>query len=144
LAAAWMVATQLGLKRVLALDVILYGLSLMLEFVAMAILRIREPELERPFRVPGGLTGAISLAIGPAILIGLAIFSQANIWKIEDLEEDMIAPAWGLILAAALAALGPVVYYAARPWRSPKSTTAFLSAPPSEKVVPKDGQEPNG
>jgi len=37
----------------------LYGASLMLEFVTLVALRIREPELKRGFRVPGGLTGAI-------------------------------------------------------------------------------------
>jgi amino acid transporter len=51
----------------------LYGLSLMLEFVTLVALRIREPELKRGFRVPGGLPGAISCGIFPLLLLSLAM-----------------------------------------------------------------------
>ena len=40
------------------LDLLLYGLSLILEFVALVVLRVREPDLPRPYRVPGGLAAA--------------------------------------------------------------------------------------
>jgi amino acid transporter len=112
-AVAWGLATQLGLKRVLALDVILYGLSLLLEFAALVALRIREPRLARPFRVPGGKAVAVLLGVFPAALIGLAVYDQAGKWIPE--EDDWIAPAVALLLGAVLAALGPVVYLAARP-----------------------------
>ena len=39
--------------------VMLYGSSLILEFVALTALRIREPEMPRPFRMPGGIPGTI-------------------------------------------------------------------------------------
>jgi amino acid transporter len=113
LSVAWALATQLGLKRVLALDVILYGLSLLLEFAALVALRLREPRLARPFRVPGGIVVAMLLPLFPALLIGLAIFDQAGKWTKAD-PKDMIAPAGALLLAAALAALGPVVFLASR------------------------------
>jgi amino acid transporter len=109
-AAAWTLVLPLGLPRILALDVILYGLSLLLEFVALLVLRVREPELARPFRVPGGKLVAALLSLGPALLIGLAIFDQSGKWEVE--EDSLIAPAHGLLLAAALVALGPLVYYA--------------------------------
>ena len=51
----------------------IYGRSLTLEFVALICLRIREPELQRPFRVPGGLFGAIAVGIPPMLLLGFAI-----------------------------------------------------------------------
>jgi 1,4-dihydroxy-6-naphthoate synthase len=111
-AVAWGLAMQLGLKRVLALDVMVYGLSLLLEFVALVALRIREPRLPRPFRVPGGVVGAALLGLFPALLIGLAVHDQAGKWVPE--EDDPIAPAAALLLGAGLAALGPVVYFAAR------------------------------
>jgi amino acid transporter len=101
-AVAWSLALQLGLKRTLALDVILYGLSLLLEFAALVALRFREPGLTRPFRVPGGKAVAFLLGLLPALLIGLAIFHQARIWE----------PA--LLLGAGLTALGPAVYLARR------------------------------
>ena len=80
MAVCWGLATQLGLMRVLALDIILYGLSLLLEFAALVVLRIREPNLPRPFRVPGGLGGAVLLGVFPALLIGVAIVDQSSKW----------------------------------------------------------------
>jgi amino acid transporter len=108
-AAVWGLAIQLSLPRLFALDVVLYGLSLLLEFAALVALRIGEPHLARPFRVPGGMVGAISIGFGPALLIGLAIYAQGSQWTPEG--DDPIAPAWALILGAFLAALGPVVYF---------------------------------
>jgi amino acid transporter len=108
-AAAWSLALQLSLPRLFALDVILYGLSLLLEFVALLALRIREPELARPFRVPGGKAMALLLGVGPALLIGVAIWDQAGKWVPEG--DDPLAPAPALLLGAFLAALGPLVYW---------------------------------
>lgn len=116
-AAVWALALQLSLPRLLALDVILYGMSLMLEFVALLVLRIREPNLVRPFRAPGGKLGAILLGLGPAVLIGVAIYDQAGQWS--PTEDDPIAPAHGLMLGAVIAALGPVVYFGSAYWRRP-------------------------
>jgi amino acid transporter len=108
----WSLAMALGLKRTLALDVILYGLSLLLEFAALVALRFREPDLTRPFRVPGGKVVATLLGLLPALLIALAIFDQAAKWKLE--KGEWIAPARALLLGAALIALGPLVFYGAR------------------------------
>src|SRR5271167_2458369 len=59
LAVGWGLALNLGFERLVTLDIMIYGASLALEFVALIVLRIREPELKRPFRVPGGMFGAI-------------------------------------------------------------------------------------
>ena len=72
-ASCWAMCLGLGFKRLVTLDIMLYGLSLMLEFVTLVALRIREPELKRGFRVPGGLTGAISCGIFPLLLLSLAM-----------------------------------------------------------------------
>jgi len=108
-AIAWSSAMLLGLKRALALDVTLYGLSLLLEFVALVALRIREPQLARPFRVPGGKVVAALLGVFPALVLALAIFGQAAKWVPED-KSDPIPQEWALMLGAGLVALGPVVY----------------------------------
>ena len=47
---AWALALKLPFERLISVDLILYGSSLLLEFVALIVLRIREPEL--PATVP--------------------------------------------------------------------------------------------
>jgi amino acid transporter len=72
-ATCWAFCLGLGFKRLVTLDIMLYGLSLMLEFVTLVALRIREPELKRGFRVPGGLTGTILAGVFPLLLLSLAM-----------------------------------------------------------------------
>ena len=55
----------MGFERLVTLDILIYGGSLGLEFVALVLLRIREPNLPRSFRVPGGLFGAVMVASFP-------------------------------------------------------------------------------
>jgi len=56
-------ALGLRFERLITLDIMLYGVSLMLEFVTLVVLRIRETRIEaRKFRVPGGLLGVKFLA----------------------------------------------------------------------------------
>src|SRR6267143_1360252 len=72
-ATCWALCLGLGFKRLVTLDIMLYGISLMLEFVTLVVLRIREPMLKRGFRVPGGLTGAILAGVFPLLLLSLAM-----------------------------------------------------------------------
>src|ERR1700736_6834046 len=72
-ATCWALCLGLGFKRLVTLDIMLYGAALMLEFVTLVALRIREPELKREFRVPGGLAGAILAGVFPLGLLGLAL-----------------------------------------------------------------------
>jgi amino acid transporter len=77
-ATCWALCLGLGLRRLVTLDIILYGASLMLEFVTLVALRIREPQLKRGFRVPGGLTGAILVGVFPGALLTLALIQGGN------------------------------------------------------------------
>ncbi len=72
-AIGWALCLGLGFERLVTIDILLYGASLSLEFVALVVLRIREPELRRPFRVPGGLFGAIAVGVAPMLLLGFSI-----------------------------------------------------------------------
>jgi amino acid transporter len=102
---AWGLAVQMSFERLISIDLVLYGGSLMLEFVALLVLRGREPNLVRPFRVPGGMKGAIAAGIGPGILIVFAM------WAARD---EKMAGIPALAFAAIVAACGPVIYGLAR------------------------------
>jgi amino acid transporter len=65
----------LGFEQLVTMDIVLYGTSLVLEFVALVALRLREPDLPRPFRMPGGLAGAIIAGVLPTLLL---IFAAIN------------------------------------------------------------------
>ena len=74
---AWALALKLPFERLISIDLILYGSSLLLEFVALVVLRIREPNLERPFKA-GNLAFACLLGVGPAVLIGYALYASRD------------------------------------------------------------------
>src|ERR1700721_2750319 len=71
----WAACFPLGFEKSLILDVMLPGLSILLEFWALVALRVREPELARPFRVPGGLAGTVAIGVPP---LGLMIAALAR------------------------------------------------------------------
>jgi amino acid transporter len=100
-ATAYAFCLGLGFERLVELDVLLYGLSLVLEFAALVALRLREPSLARPFRVPGGLAGAFLVGVGPTALIGLALLHGRA-----ERAGALSALAIGLTLVAA----GPLLY----------------------------------
>jgi amino acid transporter len=72
-AVAWCLCLPLGFEKLVLIDIMLYGGALLMEFVALVVLRVREPQLPRPFRAPGGTVGAALLGIGPTALIALAV-----------------------------------------------------------------------
>ena len=75
---AWTLALTLSFDRILLLDILLYGLSLILEFAALVVLRIKEPELVRPFRVPGGVVATIGIGIAPTALLITAFVANRD------------------------------------------------------------------
>jgi amino acid transporter len=101
LAVGWGLALNLGFERLVTLDIVIYGASLVLEFLALIVLRFREPELKRPFRVPGGWFGAIAVGIPPTLLLGFAILNSEH-----ESILGMSSLWFGLILIGA----GAVVY----------------------------------
>jgi amino acid transporter len=54
---AWALALRMSFERLISIDLVLYGAALVLEFVALVVLRVKEPRLVRPFTVPGGDCG---------------------------------------------------------------------------------------
>jgi amino acid transporter len=82
LAVGWACCLGLGFERLVTIDILIYGASLTLEFLALVVLRIREPHLKRPFRVPGGMFGAVAVGVAPVLLLGFdLVHSQSEqVW----------------------------------------------------------------
>ncbi|HEV2297634.1 MAG TPA: APC family permease [Candidatus Acidoferrales bacterium] len=72
-AAGWACCLGLGLDRLVTLDILLAGSSVVLEFAALIALRIEEPGLPRPYRVPGGMWGAWLVGVFPLLLLGFSV-----------------------------------------------------------------------
>ncbi len=77
-AVLWATALRFSFERLISIDLVLYGAALLLEFVALPVLRVREPGLLRPFRVPGGQGVAVLLGVGPAALIAFALWAARD------------------------------------------------------------------
>jgi hypothetical protein len=69
---------------------------------------VKEPNLPRPFKIPGGLWGAVGMGVGPAILIAFALWAARG---------ERVAGLPALAFAAMVAAAGPLVYLVARTMR---------------------------
>jgi len=104
-AVAWALALRLSFEKLISIDLVLYGASLILEFVALVVLRLREPSLRRPFRIPGGLPVAIAAGVFPTLLIAFALYAA---------RDERVGPLPALAFAAIVAVAGPLAYLVAR------------------------------
>jgi amino acid transporter len=106
---AWGLSLGLNFDRLIMLDILLYGASLVLEFLALIILRMREPNLLRPFRIPGGMAGALAVAVGPSLLLTFALIRKRS----EHLELGRWGSVSTLSFGGLLMALGVIYYFVA-------------------------------
>ena len=117
-AGCWALCLGLRFEKLVTLDIMLYGASLMLEFVTLVVLRIREPELKRGFRVPGGLTGAILVGVFPLLLMSLAMVKSGS---------ETILGINGMTFGGIIIAAGFAFYWATKPLR--RSVIAAAATP---------------
>ena len=101
----WTLSLGLSFERLVSLDILLYGTSLVLELVALVVLRVREPDLPRPFRIPGGTAATVAVGVGPMLLLGFALM--------KNLHEE-VAGMNSLVFGLGIALLGPVAYLLSR------------------------------
>ena len=108
-AMGWAACLFLNFERLVIIDVLLTGLSILLEFWALVGLRVREPDLPRPYRVPGGIAGTILIGIPPLGLMVAAVIRNRT---------ETIGLTSSLTVALVLVALGPIFYLVSRPRRN--------------------------
>jgi amino acid transporter len=108
-ATCWALCLGLGFKRLVTLDIMLYGAALMLEFITLVALRKCEPELKREFRVPGGLAGAILAGVFPFILLCIALVQS---------ESQAVLGINGLLFSVLIMGAGFALYASTRKLRT--------------------------
>jgi hypothetical protein len=101
-AVLWAACYPLGFERSLILDVFLTGLSILLEFWALVALRIREPGLPRPYRVPGGTAGAVLIGLPPLALMILTLVRN---------KQELIGSTSELTVGLVVIAAGAIAYF---------------------------------
>jgi len=64
-------------QNLVVIDVILFISAYVLIFISAVRLRIKEPELKRPFRVPLGTAGMVAMVIPPILIVIFTIYVNA-------------------------------------------------------------------
>jgi len=105
----WAICFPLGFEKSLILDVMLTGLSILLEFWALVALRVREPELARPFRVPGGMAGAVALGVPPLALMIAAVARNRT---------ELVGSTNELVIGVVVIAAGVALYFLSRMFKN--------------------------
>ena len=77
----------------------------MLEFWALAALRVREPQLARPYRVPGGIAGAVFVGVPPLALMVAAAVRNGR---------ELAGNTNQLVIGIAVVAAGAILYFVSR------------------------------
>jgi amino acid transporter len=118
----------LGFRRLVEIDVILYGAALTLQFGALIVLRLREPQLARPFLIPGGIVGLLLLSSLPLGLLALALWvgrNEPGMWGLS-----------GLQLGALIALCGPLLYGLRKLWQTIRRRRQPTAGDPGESAEP--------
>lgn len=91
----------LSFKKLVVINVLIYTVSLLLEFAALIRLRFTRPDLERPFKIPGGMVG-IGLALSSLLMYAVACI----VFTITGEDDSWLQ----ILLVIALLLTGPFLY----------------------------------
>ncbi|HEY0161187.1 MAG TPA: APC family permease [Edaphobacter sp.] len=100
----WALALGFSFERLITIDLVLYGLSMILEFVALILLRRKEPSLPRPFRIPGPDWVPVLLGVCPAALTAYALYASRT---------ETVAGIPALVFSLLIAGAGLPLYWVA-------------------------------
>jgi amino acid transporter len=68
-------------QELIQIDMFLYALALILEFAALVWLRLRNPDLPRPYRIPVGIRGLVAISLPPVALCLLSMAIANDLTK---------------------------------------------------------------
>ena len=95
------VFTALNFSTLINADIMLNMFSISLEFLALIALRRKYPNMVRPFKVPGGMPGAVAISVFP---IALCVWIIQSAWV-----EEPVSFWIGIVMLGGSAALYPVL-----------------------------------
>jgi amino acid transporter len=106
-------------RNLVVIDVILFISAYVLIFISAVRLRIKEPDLKRPFRVPFGTAGMVAMVIPPILIVIFTIYVNAidrstTIFGFTGFRFLGIDVGWYGIAGFAALLSGPVLYYVFR------------------------------
>lgn len=104
------ICAALSFGKLVVIDVLLYSAVLSLEFITLVVLRLKKPEMPRPFRVPGGWFGISLIATAPMACAGLLLTTS--------LTGENADPRQALVVVVVIV-VGVLLYFARR--RKPAS-----------------------
>ncbi len=91
-------------QTLVVVDVTIYAFALLLQFAALIALRIKHPNMKRPYKIPGGWFGLVLVTLGPVFVLYVAIYFQV-------LDVGLVQ---GIGWAVIGMATGPIAYYILR------------------------------
>lgn len=107
-----------GFESLIVIDVVLTDAALLLEFVALVMLRYRHPGVHRPYRIPGGWPVLIVVAVVPNLVF------VVGLWYLVEEEGFVRGIGWSVV-----ALLTGVVVYPVAKWakgRNGRDRTWFV------------------
>lgn len=115
--AVYLVLIYQKFQDLVTVNVILYAAALVLELASLLILRVKEPDLPRPFRIRGGWPVLIPIFLLPTLTLILLVLASFNDpdeggWKKQG-------------ITASILVSGPIIYAVVRWWQ--RRTDAYAS-----------------
>jgi len=89
-----------GFSDLVIMDITVYGAGLLLEYIALLVLRVREPLRERPFKIPLNTRGLVLMILLPLGVYGIAL---AGAIGASDKGLMAVLVALGMLLSAEVA-----------------------------------------
>ena len=113
-------------QALVVVDVTIYAFALLLQFIALIALRIKRPNMPRPYRIQGGWFGLFLVCLGPVFVLFVAIYFQVlDVGLVQGI-------GWAVIGMAS----GPIAYYVLLPAKRRRGVDIVIDLGPDEPGEP--------
>jgi amino acid transporter len=79
--------SALSFGKLIVIDVLLYSAVLSIQFIALIVLRLKQPNMPRPFRIPGGWPVLAAITLAPMfcatiLLLSILFGGFSEVWQV--------------------------------------------------------------